>query len=118
MEKKAIHKYLRISSKKLRLRIDQLKGQQTVTVMEELELEGGKQARLLFKALKNCLSQYKPDQTEQVYIKNIIVNKGPSFKRWRPGSRGMAKPYTKYTAHLEVVLELPEPAKKNKKNGK
>ena len=51
------------------------------------------------KVLKNCLSQYKPDQTEQVYIKNIIANKGPSFKRWRPGSRGMAKPYTKYTAH-------------------
>jgi large subunit ribosomal protein L22 len=45
-------------------------------------------------------------------FKEIQINEGPSFKRWRAGSRGRIKPYKRRTSHIRVVLEAKESNKK------
>ena len=41
---------------------------------------------------------------QNLVIKEIIINKGPFFKRWQPVSRGMAHPIKKRTSHIKVLI--------------
>jgi large subunit ribosomal protein L22 len=42
---------------------------------------------------------------EDLYIKRIFADEGPTFKRFRPRARGMASPILKRTSHVTVVVE-------------
>jgi len=50
-------------------------------------------------------------------IQSIEVNEGPTYKRWRPVSRGRAHSIFKRTSHIKIVLEAKQPksAKPKKK---
>jgi large subunit ribosomal protein L22 len=106
MEKTVKTKYLRISVKKLRFLIDSLKGKNAVSAMSKLELQSQKAAVLTSKALKSGVNLFDKKEQEQLVIKQISADEGPVFKRWRAGSRGMAKKYSKKTAHLKITLEI------------
>lgn len=111
MEKKTIIKYVRSSPKKLRMITDVVIGKKAVDVLPILKLDIKKSSRLLFGAIKGALHQFDKQMHTDVTVKNIAINKGPSFKRWRPGSKGMAHRYEKRTAHIEVTLQLPDRTK-------
>lgn len=116
MEKTVKAKYLRTSVKKLRILIEAIKGQKAAEVYQKLQLQPQKSMALVAKALKSGLNLFEEPVRNQLIIKNISADQGPVFKRWRAGSRGMAKKYSKKTAHLKITLEI----KKNSqtKNGK
>jgi large subunit ribosomal protein L22 len=42
---------------------------------------------------------------EDLYIKYIYANEGPTVKRFRARSRGMAAPILKRTSHITVIVE-------------
>jgi large subunit ribosomal protein L22 len=42
---------------------------------------------------------------DDLYIKTIHVDQGPTLRRFRPRARGMATPILKKTAHITVVLD-------------
>ncbi len=106
MEKKVRIKYLRISPKKLRMLLSDLLiiGEKAELLLKKLETDGKKGAIFIADALKSCLSLFEKNKQSETVVKNIIVNEGPRFKRWRPGGRGMAHRYTRRTSHLEVIL--------------
>ena len=59
-------------------------------------------------AVRNLIDQY-PDERideDELFIREIRVDEGPRFKRFRPGPRGRAKPYKKRLSHLKVVIEV------------
>jgi len=107
MEKSVDIKYLRISAKKLRTIMDDYKGKRAVALMGSLGLQPQRGASIIAKAIKSCLSLFKDTEREAARVKNVSADQGPVFKRWRAGSRGMAKKYSKKTAHLHVTLEVP-----------
>ena len=108
MEKSANIKYLRISPKKVRFLISDIKGRMALAAMDALSVENLKKPRVILSALKSAVNQFPKADWDKLVIKNITVDKGPLFKRWRPGGRGMAKKYSKKTSHLMVTLSLPE----------
>lgn len=114
MEKKARIKYLRMSPKKLRMVLSgfSVNGKSAEAVINELEVDGKKDALFIASAVKSALNLFEKNEQKEVIIKNIIINEGPRFKRWRAGSRGMAQKYTRRTSHIEVIL------KDKKENGK
>lgn len=63
----------------------------------------------ILSAVHNMMDQ-NPDERideNQLVVKEIRVDEGPRFKRFRPVSRGRAHPIQKRTCHLTVVVQDP-----------
>jgi large subunit ribosomal protein L22 len=104
MEKTVKTKYIRMSPKKLRMFVDELKQKNANEVMDMLKLNFTKSAKIFAKVIKSGIALFDEKDKANVLIKNTLVNEGPVFKRWRAGSRGMAKKYVKRTSHIEMVF--------------
>ena len=79
--------------------------------MEILDFLPKKGAKILNKvvssAVANAKTNFKQDEAS-LYIKEVVVSKGTSFKRWIPGSRGRANPRVKRNAHVTVTVAVKE----------
>lgn len=112
MEKTIVSKYIRISPKKLRMVVEAVKGKKAQDVLDGIKLTPRKSTRFIYDIVKSCLSQFDSAAQKDAVVKNLFVDKGPMFKRWRPGGRGMAHKYVHRTSHLSVTLKVED------KNGK
>jgi len=61
-------------------------------------------AKLLWSAVNNA-DQSGSANLDNMYVKTLLVDDGPTFKRWLPRARGMATPILKRTCHIGVELE-------------
>jgi large subunit ribosomal protein L22 len=59
-------------------------------------------SKLLDSAVSNAVSQGVSEKS--LLVKSIAVVKGPTLKRIRPRSRGMANRINKRTSHIKVEL--------------
>ena len=104
---KANQKYLRTSARKLRLVADLIRGLSVDVALIQLSLAAKRAARtvkkVLIQAQKNAINT-KALEPKSLKITEIIVNDGPSYKRWRPVSRGRAHPILKRTSHLVITV--------------
>ncbi len=108
MEIKAKLNHLRISSRKVRLVADLIRGIRVEEAEFQLKFLTQRAAFSLLKLLNSAIANAKHNfgiEKENLYISKITVNTGPILKRWRPRSRGMASPIKKRTSHVEIVLE-------------
>ncbi len=62
--------------------------------------------RTIKDALYNMIDQHPDERFDEgdLVIREIRVDEGPMFKRFRPAARGRAHPYRKRTSHLTVVV--------------
>ena len=60
--------------------------------------------KLIESAIANAVSAGKAKK-EDLYIKEIAVDKGVVLKRMRPGAHGRSYPLHKHTSHVRVVLD-------------
>lgn len=72
--------------------------------------------KLLNSAISNAENNFKISK-EGLFIKEIRVDEGVPFKRWRPVSRGRAFPVLKRTCSINLVLETREGFKSKKIKG-
>jgi large subunit ribosomal protein L22 len=108
MEVKAITKYTRISPLKLRLPISEVKGknvEQALTILKFMPL---KSAGIIYKTLQSAIANAEHNNemdVDKLVVKNVIVDQGPSLKRFRARARGRANRILKRTSHLTVIVE-------------
>jgi len=111
MEVKAHTRFLRMSSRKVRLVVDAVRGMPVEPALAQLTFMSRAAARpvrkLLESAIANAEHNFKLDP-EGLYIKTAMVNQGPSLKRWRPRAMGSAAPILKRTSHITIVLDTRE----------
>lgn len=123
-------KYLKIAPRKTRLLADVIRGLSVNEAQAQLTLSPRRASQPLLKLLRSAAANakqiHKADDG-QLYIKEIMVDQGPRFKRWMPRARGSVSLIEKKTSHVRLVLGLrPEsqaprfvfplkPAKKTKK---
>ena len=61
-------------------------------------------------AVHNLMDQNQDQyfDEDQLVVREIRVDEGPMFKRFKAGARGRAKPIRRRTSHLTVVVGLQE----------
>ncbi len=104
---KAKGKYLKISSKKMRLVTDMVRGMDSKEALDYLNFVPKKAARFINKVLNSALANAEHNfdlKKENLFIKEIFVNQGPTLKRWRPRAFGRAGQIRKRSEHLEIIL--------------
>jgi len=118
MEVRAVEKYIRISPKKARLVADVIRGEKAVKAQVMLKFIPKKAAQIIYKALTSAVANAENNfnlKKEDLVIAKITIDKGPSLKRFRPRSKGMASALLKRTSHVTVVVsDVPNPVKKSK----
>ncbi len=108
MEVKATTRYTRISPFKLRLPIDEVKGKTADQALTLLKFMPLKAAGIIHKTLQSAVANAEHNNeldVDKLVVKNIIVDHGPSMKRFRPRARGRATRILKRTSHLTVIVE-------------
>lgn len=107
MEVIAHTKYSRISAKKAREVARELRGRPANEALELLKFIPRKAARLLHKTLHSAVANAENNHnlnSDDLVIKEAIVEEGPAFRRFKAAARGSAKPIRKRTSHLRIVL--------------
>jgi len=108
---KALHKYARISPRKVRPFADLIRGKTAQEGLEALRYLPNRGARMIEAVLKSAVANAEDRGVRNVAFLKIAearVDGGPSFKRFRPRARGMAFPIIRRSAHVHVGLEAPE----------
>lgn len=110
MEVKAISKYVRMSPRKLRRVAELIKGERVDKALNILEFTHKAASRALFKTVKSAASNAIAAEgsakvkVENLYINNITIDGGPTWKRIRPVGMGRAYVIRKRTSHIGVSL--------------
>jgi len=94
--------------RKTRYIADLIRGKKVAIALAELDQVIKKSAqpikKLILSAVANAKNNFQANE-EDLYIKNITVDKGNVIKRSRPVSRGRAFPIKHRLSHIEVTLE-------------
>ncbi len=112
MQVHASAKFVRISPKKARPLVKALRGAKTDTALNQLRFDASKSSQILYKliasAVQNAINNYnlKPDNLK---IKALTVNTGPTQRRYWFRSHGRADRLLKRSSHFAVVLEEVRP---------
>lgn len=113
MEVKAHLNYLRMSPRKVRLAANLIKGMDTKRAELELQYLGRRSAQPLLKLLRSAVANARHNfqlPEEGLYVKSILVNQGPTLKRFMPRAFGRAAPVRKRTSHISLILDSRSPA--------
>jgi len=114
-EIKANLRYLRMSPRKVRTMADVMKGKPVKLADAQLKFVRKSAALPLRKLLRSAVANAKHNfniDSEQLILKTVRVDQGPTLKRSMPTARGMASPIHKRTSHIMLVLT--ESIKKDK----
>ena len=113
MEAKAISRYVRVSPRKARIVVDQIRGKSVVAAREILQFTNRAVAETVLKTLNsavaNAENQHHVDP-ESLVVKTCYVDEGPTFKRIRPRAKGSASRINKRTSHITVIAAIREEA--------
>lgn len=106
MEITSIQKNLHNTPRKIRLVVDMIKKMKPLAAVQILEFTNKSAALPVSKAIQTVLGNAKSQNLDatQMIFKSIEVNEATKLKRYRPGTKGRAKPYAKRMTHIKIVL--------------
>jgi large subunit ribosomal protein L22 len=107
MEISAKLSYLRMSPRKVRPVADLVRGIGTDQARHALQFSEKKAAEHILKLLNSAIANAKNNfsKTEGLYVKKIFVDQGPTYKRFRPRTKGIEAPINKRTSHIFIALD-------------
>jgi large subunit ribosomal protein L22 len=116
MEARAIAKHVRMSPRKVRLVVDQIRGKSVNDAYAILQFSKKSASEPVGKTLRSAVAnaQYRAqDQGDVLDVDELVVSacyvdEGPTLKRWRAAAMGRAAPIRKRTSHITVVVDTKE----------
>lgn len=115
---KAHLKRVRISSQKANLVAALIRRKKALEALDILKFTPKKGAKIIAKVIKSALANAENNfkqNPQELYLKEILVTQGPTYKRHRPISRGRSHPILKRTSHITISLELKNDSSKTSK---
>jgi large subunit ribosomal protein L22 len=113
MEVKAKLKFLRMSPTKIRLVANLITKMPVEKALNQLQfinkLASGPVACLIKSAIANAEHNFELDK-DNLFIKELTVNQGPTLKRSMPRAHGRATPIRKRTSHVNLTLAEIKPS--------
>lgn len=116
MQSKAVLRRARISPQKARLVADMIRGKHASEAEEMLRFTQKKAAKLFLGLVESAIAnaEYKSNNDDayvnidDLVVKRVFVDQGPTLRRFRPRARGSANRILKKTSHLTIILETLE----------
>ena len=101
-------KYERISSRKVAIVANLIRGKNVDEAMAILKFTRKAGSEVLIKLLKSAIANAENNKNmthSKLYIAEIYSNQGPTLKRIRPAAKGSAVRIRKRTSHTTIVLK-------------
>ncbi len=108
MEIMAAAKFIRVSPRKIRLIMDQVRGRKVEEALNILSFAPHKGARILIKLINTAVSNAEQNSdidVDSLYIKRLYADEGPTMKRWRPRAQGRATRINKRASHMTIIVD-------------
>lgn len=108
MEVKAKLNFARIGCQKARLVADVVRGKDVNEAIRSLTFMKQKGAGLVKKLIESAVANAEDKKVidiDNLYVKSIWVDMGPSIKRFRPRAQGRAFMVRKKISHINVILD-------------
>src|SRR5712691_11133368 len=110
MEARAIQRTVRQSARKMRLVIDQIRGQAVPQAYAILRFSKKLAAKQIHKVLKSAVAnaeqaaqrQNERLDEDRLRVDYAVVNEGPTLKRFTMAAMGRGTPIKKRTSHVEI----------------
>ena len=121
METTTISKNLKISPKKMRFLLLEIKKLKPVDALDYLMYTSKKPAEIFYDVIKSAINNgknvLKVDE-KMLRFKHLSIEEGQKLKRFRAGGRGTTRPILIRFAHVKIILEAEEPKLEKIRNPK
>ena len=111
MEARAVLKYARISSRKVKIVLDLIRNKPVGVAMGILKNTPKSASeyleKLLASAIANAVNNHNMD-VNKLYVSECFATQGPTLKRVRPRAQGRAFRILKRTSHITLVVKEEE----------
>jgi large subunit ribosomal protein L22 len=107
----AHHMFARISDRKARIVLEQIKGKDVMQAAAILKYSPRFGAYLISKVLKSAIANAEHNHemdASNLFVQEVIANQGPTMKRIQPRAKGMAYRINKKTSHISIFLGAKE----------
>lgn len=107
MEVSAKLKFVRLSPQKARLVADQIRGLPVERAVELLAFSEKKAASVLKKVLESAIANAEHNEgadIDELHIRNVVVDQGPTYKRFKARARGRVNHIMKRTSHITLTV--------------
>ena len=100
-------KMVRMTPRKVRVVAGYVRGKGVQEAIDFLTFCKRRAARPLLKLVRSAVANANHKggvDVDNLYIKELLVDSGPTMKRWMPRAKGSATPILKRTAKISVSL--------------
>jgi len=104
----ATAKYVRISSRKVQIVIDLIRGKKLGEAVSIVTNTPKAASVPVLKLLKSAAANAENNMglnPDTLYVAEVYANEGPTLKRFRPRAQGRASRIRKRTSHITVILD-------------
>jgi len=108
MEARAVTKFIRLSPRKVRLVVDQIRGKGVEEALNILKFTPKRSALAVSKTLRTAVANAESTQSvdvDQLYVKQVKVDEAGMWKRFTPRAQGRATRIRKRLSHITIVLD-------------
>ncbi len=108
MEVIAKAKGIPVSARKARLVVDAVRGKKLEEALSTLKFLPQKSAADVYKVVKSAASNAEQNfdlDSDDLYVKTIYADDGPTFRRFRARARGRVASRMKRSTHITVILD-------------
>jgi large subunit ribosomal protein L22 len=109
VEVRAQLRFLRATPRKVRLVADLIRGKGVQEAVNILHLTNKHAAKPLEKLLKSAIANAEnrdePMDVDRLFVKEVMVDPGPSMKRFRPAPMGRGFRVLKRSSHVTIKLD-------------
>ena len=105
---RAIARYVRISSRKVKIVIDLIRGKKVDDALAILMYTPKSAAPVVEKLLNSAIANAENNLEmirDSLYVAEVYANQGPTLKRYWARSHGRADQILKRTSHITIVLD-------------
>jgi large subunit ribosomal protein L22 len=107
LETQAILRYARISSRKIKIVADLIRGKKAEEALAIIKFTPKAASEVLEKLLKSAIANAENNKglnRANLIVSEIYANQGPTLKRIRPAAKGSAVRIRKRTSHITIKL--------------
>ena len=104
----AIARYIRISSRKVKIVIDLIRGKSVAEAEAILRFTPKAASEPVLKLLKSAVANAENNSNlpaDGLYVAEVYAHQGPTLKRYRPRAQGRATHIRKRTSHITIILD-------------